>query len=184
MRNIVFIAIFAALAVALGLLFLSVPNLELVTATFFLAGYFLGRRNGITAAVLGEFTFSLLNPLGIASPPLMAAQIAGMALVAFAGSLIAKGKFTFHGDEEKFHIKQKLSLGAMGLVLTLIFDLLTSIGFLIFAGLTLPKLLTSLIFGMYYYLFHITTNMLIFAVLLPVIMPKISNRIFYPENTA
>ena len=78
MRNIVFIAIFAALAVALGLLFLSVPNLELVTATFFLAGYFLGRRNGITAAVLGEFTFSLLNPLGIASPPLMAAQIAGI----------------------------------------------------------------------------------------------------------
>lgn len=184
MRNIVFIAIFAALAVAFGLLFLSVPNLELVTATFFLAGYFLGMRNGIIAAVLGEFTFSLLNPLGIASPPLMAAQITGMALAAFAGSLTAKGKFISHEKSDKFHLKQALSLGLVGLILTLIFDLLTSISFLIFAGLTLPKLLTSLAFGTYYYLFHVATNSLIFAALLPIIIPKIGNRVFYSENTA
>lgn len=185
MQKIVFIAIFASVAAALGLTFLAIPNLELVTTTFFLAGYFLGARDGMIAAVLGEFIYSLLNPMGSASPPLLAAQLIGMAVVAFAGSQVAKYRFfqifnQQNGQTKKkprFQIRTVVSLGFIGLILTFIFDVLTTISFLIFMGLTVSKFIASLFFGFYFYLAHLATNTLIFAILLPLLIPVLRDRL-------
>lgn len=185
MRRLVLIASFSALAVALGLAFLTVPNFELVTITFFLAGYFLGTRAGILAAVMGEFVYSLLNPLGTAAPPLLIAQLFGMAIVAFCGSLAAQNRFkTFNkqDNESKFQIIWAIYFGLFGLILTMVFDLLTTISFLIFSGLSFTKFITSLIYGMYFYLVHIGMNTLMFAILLPLIIPIIKNKLPGFEN--
>ena len=185
MQKIVFISIFAAVAATLGLTFLAIPNLELVTATFFLAGYFLGSRDGMIAAVLGEFVYSLLNPMGSASPPLLVAQLIGMAVVAFAGSQAAKYRFLQNFNQQngqtpkktRLQIRTVVSLGLIGLVLTFIFDMLTTISFFIFMGLTVSKFFASLLLGIHFYLVHIATNTLIFAVLIPLLIPVLRDRL-------
>ena len=185
MQRLVLISSFSALAVALGLAFLAVPNFELVTITFFLAGYFLGVRDGVISAILGEFVYSLLNPLGTAAPPLLITQILAMAIIAFCGSVAAKSSFK-HSDNQnkktKFQITYAIYFGAFGFILTLLFDLLTTVSFLLFSGLSFTKFIASLIYGMYFYLVHIGMNTLIFAILLPIIIPIIKNKLPGFEN--
>jgi len=176
----VFIAAFAALAVAFGLAFVAVPNFELVSTTFFLSGYFLGTRDGVMSAILGEFVFSLLNPLGSAAPPLMIAQIFAMVLFAFSGGLIAKSKLNRllenEDKKQKSQVTKAIYLGIIGLLLTLVFDLLTTMSFLIFAGLTFMTFLASLVAGIHFSLMHIGMNTLIFAILIPILIPLLRNR--------
>lgn len=173
MRRLVTIALFIATIVAVGLLFLSVPNLELVTMTCFLAGYFLGTRDGVIAAGTGEAVFSILNPLGMAGVPLLVAQILGMSLTALVASLVAR-KWKVKADASAT-LSTALYFGGMGLLLTLTFDFLTTISFLVFAGFDPEKFLTSLVFGMYFYLTHVGLNTLIFALVLPVTIRRLSS---------
>lgn len=178
MRRLTLISLFAAAMVALGLTFITVPNVELVTLTCFLAGVFLGTRDGIAAAALGEGLYSFLNPMGAAPPPLFLAQVIGMSLAAFVGSMSAKDTFwlfvRFKIDKTKWPIwKSSIFFGVLGLLLTLIFDLLTTASFLLFAGLSVEKFIASLVFGMYFYFLHIGFNTLIFAGVLPVIIPRL-----------
>ena len=180
MRRLIFIPLFSATIVALGLLFLAVPNFELVTFTCFLAGYLLGARDGVAAAALGEGLYSFLNPMGAAALPLLIAQILGMSLAAFIGSLTAENLRRFYRffkmDQSNISIwKSSLLFGILGLLLTLIFDLLTTASFLIFAGLSMKKFVASLVFGLYFYLLHIGSNAVIFAVLLPIASPRLEN---------
>jgi hypothetical protein len=163
-------ALFAGAGVAVGLVFLYIPNVELVTLTFFMAGYFLGFPLGMIAAVTGEFLYSMLNPLGMATPPLLVAQLAGMALAATAGSWIR------HLEDRRppFSWQQKTVLfGVSGFLLTFIYDLFTTCSFLIFAGLTTQKLLASLAYGMSFYVMHLLSNTLLFSLVLPVILPQL-----------
>lgn len=168
MRVLVFISLFSAAAVALGLILLPIPNLELVTSTFYLSGYFLGARNGVVAAVIGELLYSLLNPLGTATPPLLAAQILGMALAACAGALTEKYEKHRRMTSDLPYCFRRIFLYSLcGFSITIIFDLLTTLSFLLFAGLSGAKLLASLVYGLYFYLTHILLNTLIFALVLP-----------------
>ncbi len=184
MKRLILIPLFSATIVALGLLFLAVPNLELVTFTCFLAGYLLGTRDGVAAAALGEGLYSFSNPMGAAPLPLLIAQILGMSLAAFIGSLTAGNLRRFYGflkidQSNKFPWKSSLLFGILGLLITLIFDLLTTASFLIFAGLSMKEfvaiLVSRLLFGLHFYLLHIGSNAVIFAVLLPMTIPRLEN---------
>ncbi|GBD93752.1 hypothetical protein BMS3Abin05_01346 [bacterium BMS3Abin05] len=154
-------AVFVAIAVALGWVFLAIPNIELVTATFFLAGYFLGPMRGMGVAVVGEFLYSLLNPLGAAAPPLMAAQVFSMVLVAlwggFSGLWAEKMKSTI----------RILYFGFSGLLLTALFDFFTTLSFLVFAGLNQKSFIASVIYGLGFYVLHIVSNFFIFLTVVP-----------------
>ncbi|NOY76569.1 MAG: ECF transporter S component [Calditrichaeota bacterium] len=154
-------AVFVALAIALGWAFLYIPNIELITATFFIAGYFLGPARGIGVAVVGEFLYSLLNPLGAAPPPLMAAQIISMGLVAFWGG------FSRPWVRRLPVFPKMLFLGFSGLVLTFLYDLFTTLSFLAFAGLNKTTFLASVIYGLGFYVLHIIGNFIIFLVVVP-----------------
>ena len=188
MQNIALISIFAAVAAALGLAFLAIPNLELITVTFFLAGYFLGIRDGMISAVLGEFVYSTLNPMGSggAFPHILAAQLLGMAVAAFAGGIVAKSRFlpnlkVPNGQIRKtsFQIRTALFLGITGLIITLIFDTLTTVSFLLFIGPIITDVNTSLFYaiGGYFFLIHIGSNTLTFAILLPILTPVLKDRL-------
>jgi hypothetical protein len=200
MRRLVSVALFAAVVVALGLLFLTVPNLELVTMTCFLAGYFLGLRDGVIAAAVGEGLYSLLNPLGVAAPPMLAAQILSVSLAALAGSLTARravALFRLQGStaggrdfstvpagqaknqflSTKFWSRLRIAgyFALVGLLLTITFDVLTTFSFTIFVGSTLKVFITSLIFGLPFYLLHIGSNTLIFALVVPITISRLNN---------
>lgn len=118
-RVIILAALFTALSVALGFLLAGIPNFELMTLTVFMAGLFCGARLGGLVGAIAILLHSLLNPLGPAPAPLLAAQIAGFIIVGAAGGLVGP------------RIAPRRWLGvamsaAAGLMVTLAYDVLTT----------------------------------------------------------
>jgi len=92
MRRTARIALFAALAAALGFLFAPIPNIELVTFSLFAAGYAMGLGAGAIAAILAVLLYFGMNPYGSSFlfPPLLAAQLAAAVFIAALGALCAR----------------------------------------------------------------------------------------------
>ena len=169
-RKIYISAMLTAVGVILGYLFLSIPNVELVTATVFIAGFFLGPLFGVLVGVVTEFIYSALNPMGMAAPNLLLAQILGMALAGYAG-----GKVQQNGWYKKSPLVQIIIFGTAGFLITLLFDVLTTLSFVfILSGGDLNKILSSFFVGMTFYVIHITVNTVIFAVLVPILISRLS----------
>ena len=164
-------ALFAAIAVALGLVLIAVPNVELVTATFFVSGYFLGVKRGVATALVGEFLYSLLNPFGAAPPPLLLAQLAGMGLAAAAGATLGR-RITRWPPLVKMPL-----FGLLGLSVTFCFDFLTTVSFLIFSGLTKATFLASLLYGLGFYILHMVSNTLLFFFFIPFLFPFLEQHV-------
>ncbi|MGQ9561479.1 MAG: TonB-dependent receptor [Candidatus Oleimicrobiaceae bacterium] len=155
-------ATFAGLMVALGYMLSGVPNVELVTATAFVAGVVLGWRKGLLTAMAGELLYAAINPYGISSFTLLAAQVLGMGLAGLLGGLVGRGLLG-----KKRGAAHALLLATCGLCLTVMFDFLTTVGFLIMSGLTLPALLGAYAYGAAFYLTHPAVNTAVFALLVP-----------------
>ena len=159
----------------MGYLFLSIPNVELVTATVFIAGFLLGPLVGSVVGVVTEIIYSGLNPMGMAAPNLLIAQIVGMAVTGYVGGLVRR-----NGWHEKTTIARLFIFGATGFILTLVFDVLTTLSFvIIMSGGDLNKILSSFAFGMGFYVIHIGVNTAIFAVLVPLLLSRLSQVVLY-----
>lgn len=160
--------LFIAIGVSFGFVLSSIPNIELITATIFLSGYFLGLKEGVLTGVLTEGLYSLLSPFGIAAPPLFIAQITCMGFVGFAGAI-------FYKDKSNNKIVYLLQLGLIGFSVTLLFAVLTTLSFVLFIELSIDQLLGSFLYGLGFYVTHIVTNVLIFIMLVPVIIKGLEN---------
>ena len=164
-RPLVLTAIFIALAIAGGLALIAIPNVELITVTVFLAGFMLGAWRGMMVGAIAEFLYSFFNPYGVAAPPVLIAQVLSMALAGCGGSGL------------RFFCRERIPAAWLcalsGLLLTLIFDLATTVGFLLITDQGLAGMLAALTFGLYFYLTHLTSNTLLFAVLLPILIPRL-----------
>jgi hypothetical protein len=119
-RVVILAALFTALSVALGFLLAGIPNFELMTLTVFMSGVFCGARLGSLVGAISIMLYSMLNPLGPAPAPLIAAQVAGFAVDGAAGGLVGS------------RIQPAGAWGvaasaAAGFVLTLVYDVLTTL---------------------------------------------------------
>ncbi|MDZ7268203.1 MAG: hypothetical protein ONB48_10765 [candidate division KSB1 bacterium] len=160
-RRLILTAIFIALTVAGGLLFFAVPGVEVVTATVFLAGFMLGVTRGLLVGGIAEFLYTFFNPLGPAIPPLMLAQVAGMAVSGLAGGCLAR----LFPDR----LPPVPAFAVAGMLLTLLFDFATTLAFGLSINQTWEGLLAALTFGAPVYLTHLATNGLIFTLLVPIL---------------
>lgn len=153
-------SLFIALGVVLGFSLAHIPNIELVTATIFISGYLLGWRSGMLIGLLTEAIYSILSPYGLASIPIFLGQTLAMTMTGGCGGWAAKmipvkAKFSF------------IKLGMTGFLLTINFALLTTLGYVFFAGLTREVILSSIITGLGFYIAHFISNFLIFTLLVP-----------------
>ena len=73
--QIAIVSTFAALAIVLGYLLVSFPNIELFTLTIFLSGFILGRREEMLVGFLSSLIFCFFNPIGASPLPLLAFQL-------------------------------------------------------------------------------------------------------------
>ncbi len=156
--------VFIALGVSLGFALINIPNVELVTATIFISGFLLGVKEGIVVGLLTEALYSLLNPFGMAAPPLFIAQVLSMGIAGFLGGILAKQKSRRSG------MAYYLQLGLAGFLTTAIFALLTTLSFVLLINFSLNKLAGSFIYGLGFYIVHIVTNTIIFLTLVPTII--------------
>ncbi len=92
MRRPARVALFAALAAALGFLFSPIPNIELVTFSLFTAGFALGFAGGAAASTLAVLLYFGMNPYGssFVFPPLLVAQLVAGTFISILGALYAR----------------------------------------------------------------------------------------------
>lgn len=150
-----------ALAIALKWVLLQVPNVEPISFVVFSSGYILGAIEGGIVGLLTMLVYSVFNPYGMAPLPVLIAQVISMAFIGLTGGVVAKLTwFSKANTTLKF-----LAIGAIGLVLTLVYDILTNLAVAYMAGQLIPILIGGIVFS----LVHIISNTIIFAVLSPAI---------------
>ncbi len=162
-------ALLVALCVTLGYLFLAIPNLEMFTAGVFASGFLTGPGIGLVIGALSALLFSLFNPYGAPTPPLLLAQILGIALAGTVGGWMRNGRWLARPPWA-----QALLFGGLGFILTLIYDILTTLSFaLLIAGGDSRQIVTAFISGMAFYGIHLLGNTLVFALLLPALLQRL-----------
>jgi uncharacterized membrane protein len=166
-------AMLIALCVVIGYVFLYVPNVELLTASVFVSGYLVGPLLGVTTGLFAELIFSLFNPMGAPIPSLLVAQTLSMALIGGAGGLYRK-----RASDEKMSWSVVAQLALVGFVLTLLFDVLTTLSFaILMAGTDVKKLLSTFVYGMSFYAIHLFWNTVVFAVLVPMLISRLRSHV-------
>jgi len=168
-KKIILAALLTALAVTVGYIFLYIPNVELITATIFITGFIMGPLFGIIIGVVAEFLFSMFNPYGVPLLPLLIAQLIAFGLIGFVGGIY---RLTF--TTKKSYIKRIIIPAICGFVLTLIYDILTSLSFVVFAtDVNLEKIISIFIAGLVFYITHTGINTLIFATIVPILLIRL-----------
>jgi hypothetical protein len=134
----------------------TIPNFEVLTLVVFLAGTLLGAGGGALVGVLTMTVFSLLNPYGAVHPLVTAAQVAGEALAGAAGGWSIRA-----GLERLAGAPRAAALGAIGLGVTAVFDLVTNLA----TGVVFGRIGLTLIGGIPFALWHIGWNLVLFVAL-------------------
>jgi hypothetical protein len=81
------VALFSALAYVAALVSIYIPNVSLSFIVIFVSGVLFGFKVGLAVGGLGEFLWTMFNPLGMAPIPLICAQVTAMILVGGLGAL-------------------------------------------------------------------------------------------------
>jgi uncharacterized membrane protein len=161
-RKLTRLSLWTATALVLRYALLSIPNIELVIATIFLAGFSEGSFRGLIAGLLTELLFSMTSPFGAAAAPLIIAKCLGMSL---AGLLGGFAHYLMHNPA--IHMNPRLFFGIMGVSVTLIYDVLSTLGFIALTGLKWINILRFITLGLGFYMIHILWNTAVFGVVMP-----------------
>jgi len=153
-------ALLVALTVSLGYLLAAVPNVELMTISLFLSGYLLGPALGAGVALGSALLYGLLNPLGPALPPLLAAQALGFVAAALGGAALGP---LLAGLSSR--ARAAALAGFCGFGLTAFYDLATNLAsyYLVTAGESSLGLGTFLVGGGVFMVVHLLWNTALFS---------------------
>jgi energy-coupling factor transport system substrate-specific component len=167
-RKLALAGVLIALAIALKLPILSVPNVEFFTFVVFSSGFLLGMIGGAVVGIISMSIYtSFVTPYGLPPLPIAFAQVLSMALIGLAGGLAFRlDKFAFRQQFSSRIMAVMLIMGLAGLVLTLIYDLLTNLATTVVVGQFWPVMIAAIPFA----LLHILSNVTIFVVLSPLLM--------------
>lgn len=86
------VALFAALAYVLAYASVFIPNVSLIYIVFFAAGAVYGLRMSLMISGVGEFIWTVFNPLGMAPVTTTIAQIFAMMIVGALGATLYRSK--------------------------------------------------------------------------------------------
>jgi hypothetical protein len=164
-------ALLVALCVALGYLMAGIPNIELISAATFTCGVLVGPRRGALIGALAEAIYSGFNPYGIAPPPLYAAQLLGFAFIGAAGGMARPLLL-----RSRFGLQAALA-GAAGLLVTLVYDVLTNIA--VWVSVREGASLAAVVLGGLSFPFplaHSGSNAVAFALVVPAVLRAVQRR--------
>lgn len=163
LNNIVQAAIFTAMAIGLGFMFMFVPNLEFISVTVFLAGFTLGKKYGILVGATAILIYSAMNPLGsgLIYFTLLIGQIVAMALVGCIGALSVSIL------PQKINSILVTLSAVFGFIVALIYDGITTIAYPLSAGYNLDETIAYAISGLAFTFMHLISNAAIFSIVIP-----------------
>ena len=177
-RKIAETGIFLALFLGLAYAFSYIPNLEYIRAMGILSGLLLGWKRGLFVALVGEAIFSIANPFGssLAFPTLLAAQLISFAIIALTG---ASYRAIIPGMIDRKPGLAAFLLGLAGLLLTVIYNVMTTIFYAIPSGFTFEQTIASIVTGVPFYLINMIANTISFSVLITLLLKYVSKN--YPH---
>ena len=152
--------IFVALAIALKLPILQIPNVEFFTFVVFSSGYLLGILEGGVVGGLSILIYTTFNPYGFPPLPIALAQVSSMIFIGVFGGLIFKAGLVI-----LVKLTNLILMGLVGVILTLVYDVITNLAVAYVVGQFIPVMMAAIPFA----LIHIGSNALIFIVLAPVL---------------
>ncbi|MFX1567914.1 MAG: hypothetical protein ACFFCV_06050 [Promethearchaeota archaeon] len=168
--RIVLISTFTALAIVLGYLLASIPNIELFTLTIFLSGFILGKRDGMIIGFLSSFIFCFFNPLGASPLPLLAFQLVHYTLTGLVGALVQNflwKKTSIKTKEDFYQIPFMVIFGIFGASITTSFQIFASlVDVLMYFG-TINEFIPYFLTGLLFTIVHVVGNTLGFIFILP-----------------
>ena len=165
-RRVALVSIMTALALVGSYVFVAIPNVELGSVVLFITGLVFGIEIGLATMLITTVIFGMINPWGAAVPAILLSQVIAWAIVVITGYLVGLSK-----TPEKH--KQSY-LGVLGFLVTLIFDLITNLGYSI--GVSIPYSI-ALVTGFPYLVIHVVSNMIIFSQGIPPIEKIIRNNL-------
>ncbi|HXL14747.1 MAG TPA: hypothetical protein VN972_01580 [Methylomirabilota bacterium] len=161
MRTIVLSSSLIAFSIACGyaklLLFPYLFFVELFTVAVFLSGLLAGPAWGLWIGGVARLVFSIANPYGPPHPWILAAQVAGAALVGALGGLA--GPWLLGAPESRGARTRVALLLACGFLATLLYDALTNIA----QGIVFGSFTVSIALGVLPALQHMASNLVIFG---------------------
>ena len=102
-KKLALMGVLIALAIALKLPILSVPNVEFFTFIIFSSGYILGILGGMVVGIISMSIYtSVITPYGPPPLPIAFAQILSMALIGFAGGMAFKSNVVSFDQNSSF----------------------------------------------------------------------------------
>jgi len=162
--------LFVALAIALKLPILQIPNVEFFTFVVFSSGYLLGLLEGGVVGGLSILIYTTFNPYGFPPFPIALSQIISMIIIGVIGGLVFRIGLTLFLKVSTF-----ILMGFWGVSLTLFYDLLTNLAVAYTVGQFIPVMVAAIPFS----LVHVGSNAVIFVVLTPLLfkLAKLEKRV-------
>jgi uncharacterized membrane protein len=159
-----YIGLYTALCVVIGFVLAPIPNVELMTLSVFLGGYFFGMLYGGIIGACSMFLFSAFNPWGsgLAFPPMLAAQVVSYGIIGICGALVRR---MFHHNKALVFI-----LGFCGGFLSFLYYIVVTVSFAPAAGFNLKQTGVALLAGVSFSVVGIGVNILSFALLGPILI--------------
>jgi len=163
LSNLVRAAIFSAVAIGLGFMFMLVPNVEFISITVFLSGLTLGFSWGAAVGASSMLIYSSFNPLGsgLVYFTLLIGQILAMVFIGMSGA--AANKIV----KNLAPVYQAILAGLFGFIGTLIYDIATNLAYPLSAGYSLKETFAYGISGVLFTAMHLASNTAIFSVVVP-----------------
>lgn len=167
-------AAFVAVGLAVGYLLAPVPNVELVTATCFCAGYLLGLGTGVLCSLLIEALFAGFHPMGSSFGLTLVAQCLGMCGAGVSGAIAR----TLVANARRIARLSVVTL--LGLLATFLFEILTNLAFPVSAGFSVEQTLASFALAVPFSAIHLLSNTLVFSLVVAPLLPRLQRMIEQP----
>jgi hypothetical protein len=149
-----------ALALLGNYVLIGFPNVELGSVVIFITSLLFGISMGLASALLSSIIFASFNPWGPFIPQIWIAQVVGWVYIAAVGGLLrTKDLHVYQGRTKMF---------LYGAYLTLIFDLVTNIGYTLVYNV--PYIVANIL-GLPFMVVHVLSNAFIMAIVVPIVEP-------------
>lgn len=160
-KDISLIAIMTALCIGGSYALIGLPNINLIDFIVFTIGLNFGVPIGVLTGILAWTVYGTMNPLGF-NFPIWLSTITGEAIFGFVGGVLRKN--IFKTRENRFQVLRfSLEISLWGLLLTILYDLLTNIVYANVFGIPLAAAIVSgWLIPPWFGILHELSNMILF----------------------
>ena len=159
-RDICLIAMLTAVCVGGSYAFIAFPNVNLMDLVVFVTGFVFGPFIGGMTGILAWAAYGVLNPFGFSAPILVSTMV-GEAIFGIFGGVVER--ISYRNSTNPFDLKFSLEIGLWGLILTIIYDLLTNLVFAITFGVSFAAaIVTGWLIPPWFGIVHEGSNLFLF----------------------